>query len=788
MKTNRREFICGVAAFAAVAALADPTDPQISKKGEAWQDGNNVVVVDYALDEPAIVTFDVKTNGVSIGAENLKFASGDVHKVVAAGNHQLQWNAWKAWPGHEFEDGSVSIEVRAWAVNAPPDYMVVNLTAGNFGEKTFYTGPGQLPEDGGVTNDAYKTDYLVMRRIPAAGRTFRMGSPNSETGRQDNEIPHYVSLTNDYFMGVFNLTAGQFRNIVANSPAFDADRTAFDAVTISQGAENPFLPVIKYRYDHFRGAGKNWPSDGHESAATTGSSALGLMRLALGLPTLDFPTEAEWEFACRAGTLSAAYDGTEIYANAADWSRLGWFGGVAGDPPHAVGLLEPNGFGLYDMYGNTYEWCLDWYAADETYAVEGASTIAPAGPASGDKRVVRGCDMRWQGNNGQTAARSAYRTGYAPSTTYEYIGIRLACDASGAAGAPADPDVHDGMRWIDGKRLPIEGRAFDNVDDWYDRLPSNVTENVNAGVRELKHHTAGMSFRFVTDSNRLVFKWLPYNESNPMDHMPATGHSGIDVYRFDSDRGKWLYVATGRVKGLDLSVRRQLEIGWTPGTPCLVHLPLYNGLKSFTLGVEPGSSVSALDPAHRSGIVKPVVFYGTSITHGACASRPGMAFVNMIGRDLDVPVVDLGFSGSGIMEYEMSGHLAAIDASCYVLDCLWNMYSVEEGRTAGRDGKYVEENFEPFVRNLRAKRPGVPIVFAGCSDFTCGGMTAKERYVKALFETLVAEGWENIYYLPKDGMLGDDFDGTVDGTHPNDLGMRRMADAYGAAVRTALSL
>ena len=88
MKTNRREFICGVAALAIVAAFADPTDPQITKEGEAWQDGNSAVVVDYALDEPAIVTFDVKTNGVSIGAENLKFASGDVHKVVEAGSRR----------------------------------------------------------------------------------------------------------------------------------------------------------------------------------------------------------------------------------------------------------------------------------------------------------------------------------------------------------------------------------------------------------------------------------------------------------------------------------------------------------------------------------------------------------------------------------------------------------------------------------------------------------------------------------------------------------------------------
>lgn len=148
-----------------------------------------------------------------------------------------------------------------------------------------------------------------------------------------------------------------------------------------------------------------------------------------------------------------------------------------------------------------------------------------------------------------------------------------------------------------------------------------------------------------------------------MDHMPATGVSGIDVYRWDKARGRWLYVKTGRIwnskKGGTLSV------SWTPGTPCIVNLPLYNGIKSFSLGIDPAATVSSVP--HRSGIGKPAVFYGTSITHGGCCSRPGLGFVNIVGRTLDVPVVGLGFSGSGRGELEMSEHLAAIDASCYVV-------------------------------------------------------------------------------------------------------------------------
>ena len=340
-----------------------------------------------------------------------------------------------------------------------------------------------------------------------------------------------------------------------------------------------------------------------------------------------------------------------------------------------------------------------------------------------------------------------------------------------------------GVKWIDGKYLPIEGRAFDDVEAYYDRLPSNVTTKVNGGVRSMKHHTSGMLFRFKTDSKRLEFRWTPYSPGLSMDHMPSTGMSGIDVYRFDAKAGRWFYVKTGRIhdpKGGSLS------LGWTPGTPCLVNLPLYNGIRSFRLGIDKDAKVEALGP-RKSGVDKPVVFYGTSITHGGCCSRPGLAFVNWVGRRLDVPVVGLGFSGSGVMEFEMSEHLARIDASCYVLDCLWNM-GMAKNAQPGRPGRNVNENYEPFIRNLRAKRPNVPIVMAEQCDVYCNGPCDKDLFIKALYEKLVKEGWKNLVYLPKTNMYPGDMEGTVDGCHPNDLGMASMTDAFSGAVKQALGL
>ena len=353
----------------------------------------------------------------------------------------------------------------------------------------------------------------------------------------------------------------------------------------------------------------------------------------------------------------------------------------------------------------------------------------------------------------------------------------------------------NGVKWVDGRYLPLEGKYFSDVDDFYDRLPSGVTTNVNAGVRGMKHHTSGMLFRFRTDSKHLTFRWVPYNPRLEMDHMPSTGVSGIDVYRQLPD-GRWFYVKTGRIgnpKGGELS------IAWTPGDACLVNLPLYNGIREFKLGIDKGAKVEALGP-RKSGVNKPVVFYGTSITHGGCCSRPGLGFVNIVGRQLDVPVCNLGFSGSGRMELEMADHLARIDASCYVLDCLWNMSTpkpapgaaYQDMYAAGFDAKdpisVVRFRYEPFIRALRAKRPNVPIVMAEQCDVYCKGQGEKDKFIRSLYDKLIAEGWKNLVYLPKDEMYVGDGEGTVDGCHPNDLGMMTMAKAFGKAVKTALGL
>jgi hypothetical protein len=175
------------------------------------------------------------------------------------------------------------------------------------------------------------------------------------------------------------------------------------------------------------------------------------------------------------------------------------------------------------------------------------------------------------------------------------------------------------------------------------------------------------------------------------------------------------------------------------------------------------------------GRQKPIVFYGTSITQGGCASRPGMVHTAIIGRKLEMPVVNLGFSGNGRMEPALAELIADIDAAAYVLDCLPNM-----------DAALVKERIEPFVKILRARRPATPILLVEDRSYTNGVFLAAPRRrnetsrkeLRAAYERLTAAGVPGLRYVPGEHLLGDDGEGTVDSSHPTDLGFMRQAEAF----------
>jgi hypothetical protein len=194
--------------------------------------------------------------------------------------------------------------------------------------------------------------------------------------------------------------------------------------------------------------------------------------------------------------------------------------------------------------------------------------------------------------------------------------------------------------------------------------------------------------------------------------------------------------------------------------------------------VPKGSAFEGLAPR-----TKPIVFYGTSITHGACASRPGMVHTAILGRRFDMPVVNLGFSGNGRMDIAVGDYLKQIDAAVYVIDCLPNMGPAD-----------VTAKCEPLVKLLRAAKPNTPIVLVEDRRFSNDWITpAKAKFhdenhaaLRAAYNALIRDGVTNLHYVPGDHLYGDDGDGATDASHASDLGFMRQADVMEPILRTAL--
>jgi hypothetical protein len=333
-----------------------------------------------------------------------------------------------------------------------------------------------------------------------------------------------------------------------------------------------------------------------------------------------------------------------------------------------------------------------------------------------------------------------------------------------AAKGTVDPC--DGQVWYDGKLLLLEGKGWEKTESYYDRLPAAAKDKVRAPVWDLGHDSAGMCLRFVTEAPSIKVRWTLRNKNLALPHMPATGVSGVDLYQ-RTDTQRWTFVQNGR----PTSGSNEASCRVTPNVECLLYLPLYNGVESIKIGVPKDKALSK--PPESSG--KAIVFYGTSITQGGCASRPGMACTAIVRRQFDVPVINLGFSGNGKMEPEMADLLAELDPAVYVLDCLWNMRPAE-----------VSERVGPFVKKLRAVRPGTPILLVEDCSVSNTTPTEKGTILRRIYEDLKAEGITNLHFLSNRDMLGTDGDGTVDGCHPNDVGMLRQASVFSKSLAAIL--
>jgi len=265
--------------------------------------------------------------------------------------------------------------------------------------------------------------------------------------------------------------------------------------------------------------------------------------------------------------------------------------------------------------------------------------------------------------------------------------------------------IQNGIAWYNVEDWGVEGKGWTETARYFDRLPAKAEKSVRDAVWNLSRHSAGMLTQFATNSPSIHVRYKLLSANLAMPHMPATGVSGIDLYA-ENETGqlRWLQV----VKPGSQEITTQIVSGIDPlsdnaNRKYAAYLPLYNGVDSLEIGVEEKSAFAPIAP--RSD--KPMVFYGTSIMHGACGSRPGMSITAILGRRLNRPTINLGFSGNGKMEKAVGDLLCELDPCVYAIDCLPNM-----------DADLVKQNTEPLVRQLREKHAETPILLVEDRSFT----------------------------------------------------------------------
>ena len=423
-----------ITALSVVFCVVVQAAPVVSDVSVVQDADSKLVTVSYSLSEPAVVTMSVSENGAPVGGQAASNAFGDMFRRVEAGSRKAFWQPRDSYQNKSVESSGVKIVVKAWPLDAPPDYMVVDVDVTRKNSVWYYEDAESVPD--GVQSLRYKTVSLLLRKIPAANIQWCMGRNASEVDwgdQSDNllriERGRLVTLTADYYIGVYEFTQRQWELLSNKTPSTfrGEDFPDFDLYPVSNVAAS-------------------WIEMANPEANI--QPELDKINAVTGLD-LKLPTEAQWEYACRAGTSSPFCCGDEWK----EVSKYCWHGG-GGDPnytannsadengvlrPHVVGSKLPNAWGLHDMHGNVAEYCRDWWKAEAT---DGTPEIDPErketdprDTASGGyyTHVIRGGDYRssWSQN-----CRSSYRGESTINSSWygngKNCGFRVSCPAVAA--------------------------------------------------------------------------------------------------------------------------------------------------------------------------------------------------------------------------------------------------------------------------------------------------------------------------------------------------------------------
>lgn len=320
----------------------------------------------------------------------------------------------------------------------------------------------------------------------------------------------------------------------------------------------------------------------------------------------------------------------------------------------------------------------------------------------------------------------------------------------------------------DASAFPLLGKATEATATRYERLPDSLQHISRKPLWDLGRHSAGLAVRFRSNSTCIAARW-EVRDNRSMNHMTPTGIKGLDLYCLQD--GEWIFAGSGRPQG-KVNKATIVKNMLPQEREYLLYLSLYDGVTSLAIGVDSLSEIlqPAMDLPRRQ---KPIVFYGTSILQGGCASRPGMAHTNILERRLNRECINLGFSGNALLDLEIAHLMASVDASMFVLDFVPNA-TVEQ----------MKERADEFYSIIRRKHPHTPILFIEDPIFTHSPFDTriakevkdKNETLNAIFQSLKQRGEKNIYFLSSRDIIGHDGEATVDGIHFTDLGFMRYAE------------
>ena len=342
----------------------------------------------------------------------------------------------------------------------------------------------------------------------------------------------------------------------------------------------------------------------------------------------------------------------------------------------------------------------------------------------------------------------------------------------------------------------IYGLLSSRQGESFKRIPTELAKKTNEGVWKLHRNTAGGRVRFRTDSDKIAIRaFMP--DKRLMPHMPFLGSSGFDLYEAEECANQLDRVAVANTESWSYRgsfvppIDRQgyyeamVQLGGRKMRDILIHFPLYDNVDELWIGLE---EEALLQEGGKYRPMSPVIYYGSSITQGGCASRPGNAYPAIISRKLNCDYINLGFSGSGKGERIIAEYIAEQSMSVFVMDYDHNAPTPE----------YLARTHEPFFMAIREKQPDLPIVFVSKVDTPRTPQIAEDIWqrreiIQRTYENALKRGDKHVQMI--DGgtifkscsSLGINADCcTVDGTHPNDLGFACMAKVIGETVKQVL--